>query len=159
MTVQDGDRPHRLWSDRPVHELVVLVGLQGSGKSTLVQERFRDSHRVVSKDHWPNARHRQARQLRVIEELLAAGHSVVVDNTNPSVDDRAPLVALGQQYGCDTVAVFVDTPLEVCRRRNASRTGRAQVPEVGLRATAQRLTAPTLAEGFDRVEMVKGDEP
>jgi predicted kinase len=74
-------------------ELVVMVGLQGSGKSTWVAGHLAGSHVVVSKDHWPRARHREARQQRVVAELLAEGRSVVVDNTSPSVAERAPLIA------------------------------------------------------------------
>ncbi len=64
-----------------------MVGLQGCGKSTWVRAHLAHTHVVVSKDHWPNARRREARQLRVVSELLADGKSVVVDNTNPSPDD------------------------------------------------------------------------
>ena len=53
------------------------------------------------------------------------------------------------------LAVFVDTPIEVARRRNAAREGSAKVPDVGLYATAKRLVVPTEAEGFDRAEIVR----
>ena len=133
------------------HELVVMVGLQGSGKSTWVAEHLAATHVVVSKDHWPRARHRETRQRRVVAEELAAGHSVVVDNTNPSPADRAPLVELAAAAGVPARAVFVDTPPEVCRRRNDARTGRARVPDVGLASTARRLVPPITAEGFVQV--------
>lgn len=135
-------------------ELVVMVGLQGAGKSTVVRSLY-PSHAVVSKDHWPNARRRETRQLRLVNELLGAGRGVVVDNTNPSAEERAPLVALGRRHGCVVLAVFVDTPVEVALRRNAAREGAARVPDVGLYATAKRLAVPTEAEGFDRVEIVR----
>jgi predicted kinase len=137
-------------------ELVVMVGLQGSGKSTWVREHLPMTHVVVSKDHWPNARRREARQQRVVAELLAEGRSVVVDNTNPATEDREPLVAAARAAGAAVRAVWVDTPLEVCLERNDRREGRARVPLVGVFATARRLVPPTTAEGFDRVELVDG---
>jgi predicted kinase len=132
-----------------------MVGLQGSGKSTWVAEHLAGTHVVVSKDHWPNARHREARQRRIVAGLLAEGVSVVVDNTNPSPDERAPLVELAVAAGVRARAVFVDTPLETCQERNAARTARARVPEVGLFSTAARLVPPTTAEGFVEVQVIR----
>ena len=136
-------------------ELVVMVGLQGCGKSTWVRTHLADTHAVVSKDHWPNARRREARQQRIVAELLTSGRPVVVDNTNPSPEDRAPLLALGAQAGVPVRAVWLDVPLTTCLRRNAAREGRARVPRVGVLATAKRLQRPSLDEGFDSVEVVR----
>jgi predicted kinase len=132
-----------------------MVGLQGSGKSTWVAEHLAGTHVVISKDHWPNARHREARQRRIVDGLLAEGASVVVDNTDPSPAERAPLVELAAAAGVPARAVFVDTPLETCQERNAARTGRARVPEVGLFSTAARLVPPTTAEGFAEIQIVR----
>ena len=133
-----------------------MVGLQGCGKSTWVTEHLAATHAVVSKDHWPNARRREARQRRVVAELLAEGRSVVVDNTHPSPEDRAPLVAAARAAAVPVRCVWVDTPVEVCGKRNAARDGRARVPPVGLFATRLRFVPPTVAEGFDRVDVVRG---
>ncbi|MGY1839324.1 MULTISPECIES: AAA family ATPase [unclassified Modestobacter] len=140
---------------RAGQELVVLVGLQGSGKSSWVASHLAGSHEVVSKDHWPRARRREARQQRVVAELLARGASVVVDNTNPAPAERAPLVALARAAGVPVRAVFVDTPLETCLARNDAREGRARVPLVGVFDTRRRLTPPSTDEGFDAVEVVR----
>ena len=137
----------------------MLVGLQGSGKSTWVAANLAGTHVVVSKDHWPNARRREARQQRLVGEALAAGRSVVVDNTNPAAADRAALVAVAREHGARTRAVHLDVPLAVCLARNAERDGRARVPLVGLYATAGRLEVPAADEGFDVVDVVRPAGP
>ena len=142
----------------PGAELVVMVGLQGSGKSTWVAEHLAGTHVVVSKDHWPNARHREARQRRVVAGLLADGARVVVDNTNASPAERAPLVELAAAAGVPVHAVFLDTPVELCRQRNDARSGRARVPLVGLYGTAARLVPPSTDEGFAEVRQAAGPE-
>jgi predicted kinase len=140
-------------------ELVVMVGLQGCGKSTWVRAHLARTHVVVSKDHWPNARRREARQRRVVAELLTEGARVVVDNTHPAREDRAPLIAAARAAGVPVRAVWLDTPVATCRERNDKREGRARVPEVGLRATAKRFVPPSTDEGFDRVDVVRPAPP
>jgi predicted kinase len=132
-----------------------MVGLQGSGKSTWVAEHLADTHVVVSKDHWPNARRREARQRRVVAELLAEGRSVVVDNTDAAREDRAPLIAAARAAAVPARAVWLDTPPEVCLARNGARTGRSRVPLVGVYATRARLEPPSVEEGFGRVDIVR----
>ncbi|MGY1755235.1 AAA family ATPase [Blastococcus sp. SYSU D01042] len=136
-------------------ELVVMVGLQGAGKSTWVAEALSATHAVVSKDHWPRARHREARQRRVVAGLLAEGRSVVVDNTNPSAAERATLVAAARDAGVSARAVWVDTPLAVCLARNAQRPEHCRVPLVGVHAAVARFESPSTAEGFARVDVVR----
>jgi predicted kinase len=131
-----------------------MAGLQGSGKSTWVRGHLAATHAVVSKDHWPNARRREARQRRVVAELLAEGRSVVVDNTNPTPEDRAPLIAAARAAGVGVRAVWLDTPVPVCVARNDAREGPARVPPAGLYGTAARFVGPSRAEGFDRVDVV-----
>ncbi len=134
-----------------------MVGVQGSGKSTWVAGHLGGTHTVVSKDHWPNARRREARQQRLVEQLLADRERVVVDNTNPTPGDRAPLIAAALRAGVPVRAVWVDTPLAVCLERNQAREGRARVPLVGMLSTSRRLVPPDPGEGFDRVEVVACD--
>jgi predicted kinase len=136
-------------------ELVLFIGLQGSGKSSFYRERFAGSHVLVSKDLWPHARRREARQRRLISEALAAGRSVVVDNTHPTVEARAPLLAVGKAHGARVVGYAFESRLEDCLARNAKREGRARVPEVALYATRKVLRWPSLAEGFDALFFVR----
>jgi predicted kinase len=128
----------------------VLVGLPASGKSTFTRQRFAD-HELVSKDLWPNARNRERRQQRLVEAALAAGRPVIVDNTNPSPEDRAPLVAIAQKLGVPVDVYWFVPDIAGSFARNAMREGRACVPDVAIRAVRARLVEPTLEEGFTRL--------
>jgi len=79
--------------------------------------------------------------------------SPAVDNTSPSPQDRAPLIAIGRARGGLLRAVFVRVPLAVCLARNAMRIGRARVPDRGPLATRKRLMAPSAAEGLEQAGM------
>jgi predicted kinase len=132
-------------------ELVILIGLQGSGKSTFYRARFAETHVHISKDNFRHVRHPSRRQAMLVDEALRAGRSVVVDNTNPTVADRAPLIAQAQAHGATVVGYYLSTPFALSLERNRRRSGKQRVPDVALYATNKRLEPPSYAEGFDRL--------
>jgi predicted kinase len=140
-------------------ELVVFVGLQAAGKSSFYRAGFAGTYTLISKDLLRSSRNRQARQMALIEQALLRGESVVVDNTNPRIEDRMPLIAIGRVFGARIVGYQFEAGLPECLRRNALRPGRARVPDVAIYATARRLEHPREAEGFDaifRVRLIEG---
>jgi predicted kinase len=138
-----------------VSELVVLVGLPGSGKTSFYQAHFGATHVQVSKDLLKNARDRQQQQITLIDQALAAGRSVVVDNINAHPLDRAPLLLAGRARQARVVAYYLDTEVRESLARNRARTGKARVPDVALFVARKRLVPPTAAEGFDAVFRVR----
>ena len=130
-------------------ELVLFIGLQGSGKSGFYRERFAGTHVLVSKDLWPNASRREARQQRWVEAALDEGRSVVVDNTHPRREDRAALIAAGRTRGARVVGYAFESDLEACLARNARREGRARVEDKALFITRRKLRWPSVVEGFE----------
>jgi predicted kinase len=136
-------------------ECIILIGLPGAGKTTFYRRYFAATHVHVSKDLWPHASGRDARQRRAIDEALAAGHSVVVDNTNATIADRAAIIAAAQPHGPRIVGYFIDVATRVAVARNAERSGRAKVPNVAIFTVAKRLERPTLAEGLDQLFRVE----
>ncbi len=135
-------------------ELIIFVGLQASGKSTYYQTHFAATHVHVSKDLMKNARNREARQIEMIDQALAQGRSVVVDNTNPTPAIRAPLIALGKRHGARVVAYYFETTMKDAVARNRQREGKARVPDVALFVSAKKMVPPGVAEGFDEVRVI-----
>jgi predicted kinase len=136
-------------------ELIVFVGLQGSGKSSFYRARFAGTHDLVSKDCFPHNRRPGRRQRQLIEESLAAGRSVVVDNTNPTAAERAELITLARSFGARVTGYYFASCVADCLERNRGRHGRARVPDVALYATRKRLCPPSPAEGFDQLSYVR----
>lgn len=136
-------------------ELVVFSGLQASGKTSFYRERFAATHVHVSKDAWPNARNKEDRQRRLVEEHLRAGRSVVVDNTNPTPVEREPLIEIARAVGARVASYSFVVTVEESLQRNAAREGRARILDVGIFSVAKRLVLPTVNEGFDQMFEVR----
>lgn len=136
-------------------DLVVLAGLQGAGKSTFFAARFAATHAHVSRDRFPSARDKAARQRALVEAAARAGRSVVVDNTNVRRDDRGALVALARGLGLRPVLYWFPPDVPASLARNAGRPGRARVPPVAIHATRKRLEPPDASEGFDAAYEVR----
>lgn len=133
----------------------MLVGLQGSGKSSFFRRHFADTHALVSRDRFRHHRRPARRQRELIEEALRSGHPVVVDNTSPTAADRAAILEVARAHGVSARCFYFGRDVRAAIARNARREGRERVPLVGILATAKRLVEPTVDEGFDRLYRVE----
>jgi predicted kinase len=140
-------------------ELVLLVGLPGAGKTSFFRHRFAATHVLVSGDLIRNRRNSRRKQLRRVAEALAAGRSVVVDNTNPTAAGRAEFVDLGKRHGTRVRCYFFPPDVALSLERNAQRKGRGRVPPVAIYSAMKRMEEPSLREGFDRLYVVEAREP
>lgn len=136
-------------------EVIVFVGLQASGKSSFYRERFAHTHELVSKDCFRNNSNPSRRQRQFIKDALAAGRSVVIDNTNSTTEDRAELITLARDHGANVLSYYFASRLEECLERNRLREGKARVPDAALFATRKRMQLPSFVEGFDQMFYVR----
>ena len=138
-------------------EMIILIGLQGAGKSTFYRTYFAETHELVSKDllHTSKNRNKNLRQSELIERAFLEQHSVVIDNTNVTVAERAALIQLGQVQHVQVIGYYFEAEVKQCLERNREREGKKQVPDKAIYITAARLVRPTYAEGFDKLYTVQ----
>lgn len=75
-------------------QVLVLIGYPGSGKSTFATKTLEKLGVVrVNMDKLGN----KAKCLQLAESMLEEGKSVVIDNTNPRPDSRAPFIDLARK--------------------------------------------------------------
>ena len=135
-------------------ECVLFAGLPASGKTTFYQQRFAATHAHVSKDLWGRSVDKHARQERELRTALGAGQSVVVDNTNPGIADRAAVIALAKAHGARVIGYYFSATTRDAIGRNRGREGKARVPDVAIFTAAKRMVVPTRDEGFDELYRV-----
>ncbi|HLJ32299.1 MAG TPA: ATP-binding protein [Ktedonobacteraceae bacterium] len=130
-------------------ELIIFIGLQASGKSTFYRTCCSATYEHISMDLLQHNKNPRKRQLALLETALQAQQSVVVDNTNPKVEDRLPLIGSGRLYGAKITGYYFDSTVRQCIERNRQREGKAKVPDVAIYVTAKKMVHPSYAEGFD----------
>ena len=135
-------------------ELVIFIGLQASGKSTFFRTYFATTHELVSKDCFRNNKNPSRRQSQLIETALKSGQSLVVDNTNPTLEDRASIIQLGRLYNAEIIGYYFKSKVQYCLERNQKREGKARVPDVAIYVTMNKLVQPSYAEGFNKLYYV-----
>lgn len=108
----------------PNARLIVVVGLQGAGKSS-----------------W-------------IERSLAAGdddNCLYVDAALPRRMHREPILALAAHHGVPVTAVWLRASVALALSRNAVRRADHQVPQASIEAVAAAFEPPCRSEGFVEV--------
>lgn len=135
-------------------EAVILVGIQGAGKSSFYRERFFNSHIRINLDML-KTRYREA---LLVQACILARQPFVVDNTNVLAAERARYIEPAREAGFRVVGYFFPPDVRASIARNKKRPGKEAIPVPGLLGTAKRLQEPQPAEGFDRIYVVRLSE-
>lgn len=135
-------------------EAVIFIGTQGSGKSSFYLARFYRTHVRINLDMLRTRR----RERLLLGACLEGKTRFVIDNTNPTVAERALYIAPARAAGFRVVGYYFRSSLSDALRRNSLRGETERVPEKGIIGTYKRLQLPSYAEGFDALHYVMLDE-
>lgn len=130
-------------------EMIVMIGIPGSGKSTFCQRNF-SRHRLISLDVL-RSRHQENETL---QETVIAGESCVIDNTNVTKAERAKYIIAAKTAGYRVIGYYFRSRIDECLVRNAQRSGKKRIPDAGVIGRAQQLELPEFVEGFDELYYV-----
>lgn len=136
-------------------EVVVLIGLPASGKSTFFKVRFTSTHVHISKDLYGRSSKKRPRQAKDLGQALEKGLDVVVDNTNVSRADRVEIFEITRLFSASVHAYYFESKIHLSLTRNAERQGRSRVTDVTIFSKAKYLERPSLDEGFDTISYVR----
>jgi len=142
----------------PRPKLILLVGLPGSGKSTwAAREKLPvlssdELRRILADDLTDQSIH--ARVFSVLRLLIKHRLELkrpvtCIDATNLTPKERRPYIALARRHDAIVEAVFFDTSIAECQRRNRWR--KRVVPREAIETMARKLVPPSPREGFFKV--------
>jgi len=128
-------------------QAIIFIGIQATGKSSFYKQYFFNTHIRISLDLL-NTRNKQN---RFLQTCFNTHSKFVIDNTNPSIEDRKKFIELAKANKYEIVGYYFESKIEEALSRNEQRTGKENIPEVGIKACYKRLTLPQYSEGFDKL--------
>lgn len=139
----------------------ILCGIPGSGKSTWCKQSLAPNTAVVlcadefrlamtGRDYYPPVEEFVWGCVKITARvLLARGMTVVIDETNITVNARRRWIQLAQEMNKKIECHYFDEPFDVCARRNRDREKR--VPDSVLQRMHDQFEPPVPEEGFAAV--------
>lgn len=134
-------------------EVLILVGFPGSGKTHFAKNIIKSGFGYINADTMGTI----ANCLSAFEEKLKDGCSVIVDNTNLTVEIRKRYIDIAKTFGFKIRCLFFNTPFEICRHNNILRNYLSNnkisiIPKIAYYKFKKILVEPTLDEGFYKIE-------
>jgi bifunctional polynucleotide phosphatase/kinase len=135
-------------------EMIIMVGSPASGKSTYVNTYLKQYKRVNQ-----DTLKTKAKCLKTAEAYLKSGESVVIDNTNPSVEARKVYIDLASKYNATIRCVRFDHSMKLAEHNSGYRNFKTNnktdvIPVIVFRVFNKNYVEPTHAEGFDSIDVV-----
>lgn len=132
-------------------EYVLMIGVALSGKTSYVKANF--DHERIFLSFFDNSR---KKELEYIEECLAEGKNIVIDDTNLTAAIRKQHVDLAKKYNCKIRGIFMNTSAGILEKRQRSR--RDPFPLAVIYKQIKQLETPLIEEGFDELVVKKDYE-
>jgi predicted kinase len=136
-------------------KIIVMVGLPGSGKSTYISQQFNNSdvYYIVDGDTLKTS----VNVCKSISANIKTGKTLVVDATNYSLERRADIIRVAQQYNAQVECIYISTPKGECilRAKNRKALGGKDVPPSAIGRLANQIVIPKMEEGFSSITVVK----
>jgi predicted kinase len=132
-------------------ELIILIGIPGSGKTSFYRKNYFNTHMRISLDLF-NTRNKEK---RFMDLAFSLQQRMVLDNTNVTKVERAGYIQRAKAKNFAVIGYYFESDLSVCLERNENRPVKEKIKRVGVIAKCKALELPAYEEGFDRLYYVR----
>jgi len=131
-------------------EAIIFCGIQASGKTTFYQEKFFRTHIRISLDLLRT----RNKEWKFMETCFSTQQRFVVDNTNPTREDRFRYISAAKQHNFKVIGYFFQSKIDDAIERNAQREEKESIPAIAIKGTYHKMEIPNFDEGFDELYYV-----
>jgi len=127
-------------------EVILLVGSPASGKTTFSEDLVINypNYKIISKDKKTDSQY---------ESLLNKKFSIIVDNTNPTMESRSKYIKIANKLNIPIRCIFFDFSKELIFHLNSYRTLTTDkhISQIVIYKFLKNLEKPTMNEGFSEI--------
>ena len=110
--------------------MIIMMGIQGSGKSTFCAKNFPEHTRINLDTLRTRKKEKEALWLAINRK-----ENIVIDNTNPTRTDRKKYIEAGKASQYKIIGYFMQSRLQECIERNDARQGKEKIPFIAIACT------------------------
>ena len=141
-------------------EMLIFVGFPASGKSSISKQiqRKNPSYKIINRDTLKTIKKCE----KTTEEEIKKGYSIIIDNTNPTKENRNIFIKIAKKYKYSIRCIEIDCSKELAMHNNAYRNYKykiERIPEIAYNVFIKRYEKPSLDEGFDEIITLEPYKP
>ena len=147
-------------------ELIIMIGLPGSGKSVFVDKKYSETYQVVCTDDVRKALgfifERKMEPLvhciseTIVKAKMERGLPIIIDETNIRSSHLLKWKNLAEEYEYKTTAIIMDTNIDECKKRRKCNEGKFPEEVIDrMNISLEHLKLDSLDFYFDKVLVYK----
>jgi bifunctional polynucleotide phosphatase/kinase len=137
-------------------EIIIIVGIPGSGKSSFIQKYIKPhNYEVVNRDTLKT----MIKCVQECNKYLKLNKSIIIDNTNQTVDSREKFIELAKKYNYTCRCIVIDIDINLAKHntyfRHYNSDGKHNfIPEIVYNKYKKIYEPPQLKEGFKKIDII-----